>query len=398
MPQPQPSAAPGTAPVLANRLLLLNEFGLRIHGREPPEVLAEARRYAGFLFTRGRLDLLPLADHQPVNGLVRGLTTLPGGELGSLCLLGEAGYAALSSPDLHDQDGQYLAALFLEHLRLALSTRPAPPPAAVLGGEAALLQALEEDRRPGEALVLARYPGADTLAELRRLAQLLEDSAGGPVFALGEGVLAVRSTVGHLGRALAAAQRLGPQGVAHALGLERQGGALLALARSRLRLTAPEQGGQLELQGLPTRIEVVLDWPVGHALRAPPEGRPRLVVTANRHPAYLADLLERYEGVLDVPRGQLRVADVLTAAQALERGERVAPAGAGATGLFPRERQVLRLSALGHTPAQVGRALGISDKTVANLLSALQEKLEASSRVGLVLAYLGLEGSADSGL
>ncbi len=395
----QPTLQPHEQQALSSRLLLLNEFGLKVHGRTPEEVLAAAQRYASFLFSGGRLEVLPLADYQPQGGVVRGMTTLADGARVYLSLLGERGYAALSSPELSAQAGQYLATLFLEHLRLALAVQPAQAGhAPVIGGEASLMQALEDDRRQNGALVLALYPNLETLADVRRTVHLLEDRTGAQVFALGDGVLGVLTSVGQLGQTLATAQRLQPLSLAHALSLERQGSALLSLARARLRVAASDQGGDLELQGLPHSIEVVLDWPVGHALSVEASERRRLAVTPNPHPAYLADLLDLYDGVLDVPRGHFRAADILEAAQALERGEPVKPEVNTQVGLFPRERQVLRLTAQGHSPAQVARSLGISEKTVANQLSAIQEKLMATSRVGLVLAYLGLTDAADSGL
>jgi two-component system response regulator NreC len=66
-----------------------------------------------------------------------------------------------------------------------------------------------------------------------------------------------------------------------------------------------------------------------------------------------------------------------------------APAGEGTAGdsyalLSPREPQVMRLIALGHTNQQVARMLGLSVKTVETYKSRLMTKLGLAGRAALV--------------
>ncbi|MFI9806626.1 response regulator transcription factor [Streptomyces sp. NPDC052301] len=61
-------------------------------------------------------------------------------------------------------------------------------------------------------------------------------------------------------------------------------------------------------------------------------------------------------------------------------------------GLSPRELQVLRHIALGHTSQQTSRRLGISPSTVETYLIRLRAKLDAPTRAHLIRAavHLGL--------
>lgn len=56
----------------------------------------------------------------------------------------------------------------------------------------------------------------------------------------------------------------------------------------------------------------------------------------------------------------------------------------GDTGLSPRERDVLRLIALGHTNAEIADLLGLSVRTVETTRAAVGEKVQARSRAQLV--------------
>jgi two-component system, NarL family, invasion response regulator UvrY len=51
--------------------------------------------------------------------------------------------------------------------------------------------------------------------------------------------------------------------------------------------------------------------------------------------------------------------------------------------LSPREHEVLRLWMLGHAPGDIATALGLSQKTVANLQSSLKQKLRAETAAQL---------------
>jgi DNA-binding NarL/FixJ family response regulator len=62
--------------------------------------------------------------------------------------------------------------------------------------------------------------------------------------------------------------------------------------------------------------------------------------------------------------------------------------------LSARERQLLEQLTRGRSNAQIGRALGISEKTVRNQLSTVFTKLEVGDRVSAALLArdLGLSG------
>lgn len=73
-----------------------------------------------------------------------------------------------------------------------------------------------------------------------------------------------------------------------------------------------------------------------------------------------------------------------------------APAGAGLSGLTGRERQVLELLARGLANEEIAERLGISSKTVRNVVSAVFDKLGVSSRAQAIVkareSGLGLAG------
>jgi len=52
--------------------------------------------------------------------------------------------------------------------------------------------------------------------------------------------------------------------------------------------------------------------------------------------------------------------------------------------LTPRQREIVERVALGHTNADIGKALGISPNTVRNLLTKIRGKLDAANRAELV--------------
>jgi DNA-binding CsgD family transcriptional regulator/tetratricopeptide (TPR) repeat protein len=115
---------------------------------------------------------------------------------------------------------------------------------------------------------------------------------------------------------------------------------------------------------------------------------------AARARVWLADATLRAGGSRDVAaealRGSLATADRLGAtpladqARDLARRGRLPLSGSTATapshGLTPREREVLRLVAAGHTNREIGEQLFISDKTVSVHVTNLLRKLEVPTR------------------
>jgi DNA-binding CsgD family transcriptional regulator/GGDEF domain-containing protein len=145
-------------------------------------------------------------------------------------------------------------------------------------------------------------------------------------------------------------------------------------------------------------VQLILDTPHGFALTflaAEPTHRARtLVVTDSPSQPYLRDLrAQEPEGlIVGSPADDALVA-------ALERvlsGERFYGGPPLADdGLYPREREVWRLVVRGLTNAQIAEALKLSEKTVANYVTSLQDKLFLRNRVELVLFYLGKLGPSE---
>ncbi|MFC4329963.1 LuxR C-terminal-related transcriptional regulator [Streptomyces andamanensis] len=68
------------------------------------------------------------------------------------------------------------------------------------------------------------------------------------------------------------------------------------------------------------------------------------------------------------------------------------------TGSFTeRERQVFRLLLTGMSNRQIGRDLGIAERTVKNNLHEIYRKLKVSSRTEAVAKFLGVSGRPDPG-
>lgn len=57
----------------------------------------------------------------------------------------------------------------------------------------------------------------------------------------------------------------------------------------------------------------------------------------------------------------------------------------GNAGTHPRQRELLRLVAEGHTNAQIGRSLGLSEGTVRKHLENIFARLDVSSRTAAVI-------------
>ena len=143
-------------------------------------------------------------------------------------------------------------------------------------------------------------------------------------------------------------------------------------------------------------VQLVLDTPLGFALEVltsdtTPGAAPRppaLVVTDSTSPPYLRDLqAQKPQGLI------VGSPDDAALAAALKRVLEDEPFYDGPVleddDLYPREREVWRLVVRGLTNAQIGAALSISEKTVANYVTNLQDKLFLKNRVELVLFYLG---------
>jgi two-component system nitrate/nitrite response regulator NarL len=119
-----------------------------------------------------------------------------------------------------------------------------------------------------------------------------------------------------------------------------------------------------------------------------------LVHSAALFPAQLADLLLR--GVSAVLAAERVPEDLLAILAVAARGyvtvetgdvrrllsRRGADEGAGLPELTPREMEILRSIARGHTVRQTARALGIATKTVENTQARLFRKLDARNRAG----------------
>ncbi len=139
-------------------------------------------------------------------------------------------------------------------------------------------------------------------------------------------------------------------------------------------------------------VTLLFDLPHGYALRSlAGETAPVLVVSDIPSEPYLYDLLQESPAGLIV--GTPGEEAILTGLERVLSGETFYN-GPSLTedGLYPRERTVLRHVASGAVNAQIAGLMGISEKTVANYVTSLQDKLFLSNRVELVLYYLGRLG------
>ena len=156
-------------------------------------------------------------------------------------------------------------------------------------------------------------------------------------------------------------------------------------------LPAAVQLWQERAQSWPFKQEVTLlfDLPHGFALEAlSGEPAPVLVVTDSPSEPYLYDLLrENPQGMIVGTPSEETLRDDL---ERVLQGETFYRGPAlEEDGLYPRERTVLRQLARGSANGQIAKDLGISEKTVANYVTSLQDKLFLKNRVELVLYYLG---------
>jgi DNA-binding NarL/FixJ family response regulator len=150
--------------------------------------------------------------------------------------------------------------------------------------------------------------------------------------------------------------------------------------------------GQRLCEGLelPERVTLVLDAPWGYALTVLPTLPPRtLVVTGNVSTHYLRDLLEYSpQGLIAANIDEHELCKALLR-MASGEGFYTGP-HLQETILAERERETLRLVALGLENAEIAKQLGISKQSVANIVSHLRTKLGVRNRVEMALNYLGL--------
>jgi len=117
-----------------------------------------------------------------------------------------------------------------------------------------------------------------------------------------------------------------------------------------------------------TRIVLLtMDRDPGLARRALDDGAAGYLLKDDAH-------LELIEAVREVAAGGRHVSPAVAAG--IERGE----GDGGEEPLSPRETEVLRLLALGHTNREIAERLGISDRTVEDHRAHVQQKLGLSSR------------------
>lgn len=163
-------------------------------------------------------------------------------------------------------------------------------------------------------------------------------------------------------------------------------------ALEQVRSVYQERVSPLSLAG---PVTLVLDGPYGYAFDflsaaevSSEVPRPVLLLSENPSPAYLRDLLRlAAEGLVIGQTDDQTLFAALERVAAGERFYRGPPLEDDA--LFPREREVWRLVVRGLSNAQIAQKLRVREKTVANYVTNLQDKLHLTNRVELVLSYLG---------
>jgi DNA-binding NarL/FixJ family response regulator len=137
-------------------------------------------------------------------------------------------------------------------------------------------------------------------------------------------------------------------------------------------------------------VHLIMDAPWGYALWGLKDWpRPLLVLTGNPSPHYLRDLLEQNpEGLVADPISPLELKEAIVRVSEGHRFHhlpRLEPEP-----LCPREREILRLVALGKTNPEITDRLGLKAKTVENYVNAVMNKLELKTRSQIPLYYFGL--------
>lgn len=431
---------------LSNRLLLLQEIMVGLSAYPPDGVIGRAAEGVAWIFDGGVLRQYRPGELSPTPPVTRGRGRV--GDLGEVYLSYFEGppeplYLVLSGADLADPQEFRLAALFFEHLLAALSASGYRDELA-RQARTDWLTGLSNRRsleyrlaRPPDALeavgvLEVRPPNARTQAEqdvfLKELAERVRRSLppGGSAFRVGAFRVALLAREGEAAALEAALAEYGAT-----FGWARQGelGAaalteLFGAAETRLeaRLLVPSAPGASQGLGdalgvtvesgleqvrlavterlrtlnvaLPPNLtpSVVFDTPTGFALETlsgfPDERRAgTLVVTDSTSQPYLHDLLAQKPRGLIV--GSPNDAALAAALGRLGREAFYEGPFLEDDDLYPREREVWRLVARGLSNAQIAETLHIREKTVANYVTNLQDKLFLENRVELVLSYLG---------
>jgi two-component system response regulator NreC len=119
-------------------------------------------------------------------------------------------------------------------------------------------------------------------------------------------------------------------------------------------------------------------------------GTSTVVLTMNDDPAFAQRVLEN--GAVALVLKEMADSDLPLAVREASRGRRyVSPLLAAklngkpaSDGLTPREREVLRLIALGHTSVEIARKFGLSPRTIETHRARIHRKLELDTRAELV--------------
>lgn len=140
-------------------------------------------------------------------------------------------------------------------------------------------------------------------------------------------------------------------------------------------------------------ILIVMDAPYGFAMRYLASHRCTdrhvIVTTGNTSPEYCADLAELSPAILLVGPDLGR--ELLDALVRASRGERYHVLHALTSQLSTTQRKILRCAAAGQNDRQIAQHLGISAKTVRNILSQIYKELQCSSRTEAALMYWGIQ-------
>ena len=420
---------------LSNRLLTLQELFVGVSKLAPEALLERLRRGVGWTFDKAELLAVEPADLNPPPTINRGRYLLD--VQGDVYLAYFEGpprplYLVLAGVRLSDPQEYRLCALFFEHLLAALEASgyrqelEAQAHCDWLTGlyngrflRETLAQGLPADQVLGLVELEPRlFEGGATAQRdlaLQAFAHVL--SAALPTearaFRLADRRFAVVTTSDCQEAVDAVVRQSDSAGhLVWATAAEAAGAALLELAEKRLLgligpLVEPRRPNanvavhsryeQIRLAyeevvaawDIDTPTHLIVDGPNGFALETFDDTlRPALIVTDSRSNAYLSDLWNlNPEGLLV---GVEDKAQLERALKGVAAGEKVyAGPELYDEDLYPREREVWRLLAQGLDNAQIATRLGVSDKTVANYVSNLQDKLHLNSRVALVLHYMG---------
>ena len=412
---------------------------------EVERVIQQVERGVGWVFDGATLHVVEAERLETPPLTSRGRAVLD--ELGEVYLGYFAGpprplYLALSGVKLADPQEFRLAALFFEHLLAALEAagyrgeleRQARTDwltrldnrhvferelVKVSSGSALGVLELDNLQVPGE-----RRSSAENDLAIKSFGEALKEALpkAGRAFRVGGATFAAILPEGERA-ALEAALRDHTHSAGWAAAAEAQGGELFERADSRMlerkrekfgtsprpaervRLEPPSRSlvqvhsgfEQMKLAFQETAltweitapVHLILDGPYGYALdRFSDALRPALIVTDSPSPAYVQDLINLKPEGLAV--GQTDESRLFEALERVLRGETfyqgpVLPEDP----LFPREREVWHLVVKGLDNTQIAAQLGVSEKTVANYVTNLRDKLNLNNRVELVLSYLG---------